>query len=1048
MRSMEKMRILAAAVAATVPAGLVLADISPATVTEPRTFVVSTSGATALGALTRGANTNSNNNPTGEQNGLWRLGVNGYQIGRSTYTFGASSPVQQYISFRDANNSISGENGVRDSDHIVYQYSEVGSINGVLNTVKSGGLFSPFIPTGANPGDLAAQRGPGVPSQSAPLWINGWKQINANQFQIDAAGTVSTTGDNVANSGIGWQPYAGQQQIVGGSGVGQTQNRIGYTDVRSFQVFAVDNVAGVASPSRKPTNLGGNENAQYGIGRKAFNPATGTVGTNFQALANRSEIVGETDNPNDSHIRNETIAIVPFAVAANPGTGLAKLEEADVTWLNGTGRLRNGANFNSVTREIGSGTRNQGANNLNIDPSWAGGERDRRFMGPAPISTFNDAFGNPQPIVDVNGNAVTVNPGDELPPNLDLKGITTNIAAAEQPKEHRVGPQMRFSDKNSGGSGVRPVVVNNRMAITPNLSVGDVGTRGIAGESAAGTDPMRVIGIQWDFQPGEFGANTDYTQPRAEDVLTGRYQQWSAAQAVSIIGQDLNADGFAEALGTVGGDTNPNKPIFNDEIDYAGSAGVHRNWLNNVTGSVATFGSAVTNVTPADAVIAAGFVPQQIMRNVKAFDGGIQSERVLSTVDPDGSGPALSEQALYNALLADVPGSLFRRLNYSDPTLINGNLGTNYTYKIFAEDVAPTVSTPTKAVVITARTALNGDLNNDGVRDLADATDLARAYVASEVLGSVAGTAAIDSTNVTFGSQTLSVADMIVLTDANGSGNVSGTNAAPEFRAVDRDDVIFYLKGTSVDTSSYVNADTGAVVSSPTAQQRREDGVRWGTLKKNTAIDTFNATVQSFVGSSLTQAQADTLKVQKGDVDGDGVVTRFDAAAVDSLVGLNPFALSLDETMRLYNFDPIYAELDDTALVTSVLATGGSAAGVSDFQIVRDEVGALLLDGDTNFSGTVDFDDLLSLAQNYDTTVDRWSLGDFDFNGLVNFDDLLSLAQNYGASALFDGITEIDSSIAASFDADWTRALAVVPEPTTLALAVGAIGLMGRRRRA
>lgn len=453
----RRMIVLSLAAVATTGA-LVQADIVNGNLADPRTYVISTSGATALGALTRGAATNSNNNPTGEQNGLWRLGVNGYQIGRSTYTFGTSSPVQQYLSYRNGSVPINGEGSVRTADHIVYQYSEVGSINGVLNTVKSGGLF---IPNG-----LGNQVGPGTPSQSAPLWINGWKQINATTFQVDGAGTTAGTAG-------GWNPYAGQPASEGG----QLQSRIGYSDVRSFQAFAVDDVTSApASPDRRPRDLAGtgiDDRAQYGIGRSAYNPITGTNGTNFQALANRSVISGETDNPNDSHLRNETLAIVPFAVAANPGTGIVRMEENEVRWLNGMGRLPNGANFNSVTREIGSGTRNQGANNLNIDASWAGGERDRRYLDEGNVG--------PVTTLDTNGNLVTIQKGDELSPAIDLNGVNSSLASSEQPKEHRVGPMIRFSDKNSGGSGVRPVVVNNRMAISPNLSVGDVGDRGIDG---------------------------------------------------------------------------------------------------------------------------------------------------------------------------------------------------------------------------------------------------------------------------------------------------------------------------------------------------------------------------------------------------------------------------------------------------------------------------------------------------------------------------------------------------------------------------------------
>jgi hypothetical protein len=58
------------------------------------------------------------------------------------------------------------------------------------------------------------------------------------------------------------------------------------------------------------------------------------------------------------------------------------------------------------------------------------------------------------------------------------------------------------------------------------------------------------------------------------------------------------------------------------------------------------------------------------------------------------------------------------------------------------------------------------------------------------------------------------------------------------------------------------------------------------------------------------------------------------------------------------------------------------------------------LKGDTNLDLTVNFNDLLALAQNYNGTLKEWSNGDFDLNRNVDFNDLLSLAQNYNATAI------------------------------------------------
>src|SRR5207245_370419 len=54
--------------------------------------------------------------------------------------------------------------------------------------------------------------------------------------------------------------------------------------------------------------------------------------------------------------------------------------------------------------------------------------------------------------------------------------------------------------------------------------------------------------------------------------------------------------------------------------------------------------------------------------------------------------------------------------------------------------------------------------------------------------------------------------------------------------------------------------------------------------------------------------------------------------------------------------------------------------------------------GDTNQDGTVDFTDLLALAQNYGRTNATWSQGDMNYDGKVDFADLLKLGQNFGKS--------------------------------------------------
>jgi hypothetical protein len=116
--------------------------------------------------------------------------------------------------------------------------------------------------------------------------------------------------------------------------------------------------------------------------------------------------------------------------------------------------------------------------------------------------------------------------------------------------------------------------------------------------------------------------------------------------------------------------------------------------------------------------------------------------------------------------------------------------------------------------------------------------------------------------------------------------------------------------------------------------------------------------------------------------------------------------------------------------------------------LVGDILVRATIKGDSDLNGTVNFDDLLTLAQNYNVTgTGEWYTGDFTFDGNVNFDDLLNLAQNYSAVLAIDGQTTGSAFITDSFAGDWALAMSLVPEPTSLATLGMASALISRRRR-
>jgi hypothetical protein len=107
------------------------------------------------------------------------------------------------------------------------------------------------------------------------------------------------------------------------------------------------------------------------------------------------------------------------------------------------------------------------------------------------------------------------------------------------------------------------------------------------------------------------------------------------------------------------------------------------------------------------------------------------------------------------------------------------------------------------------------------------------------------------------------------------------------------------------------------------------------------------------------------------------------------------------------------------------------------------------LAGDATLDGSVDFNDLVKLAQNYNTQVSAtteswWNHGDFTYDGMVDFNDLVKLAQNYNTALPSEAIP----GAPVNFGADLARAFASVPEPSGALLAFfAACGVATTRRR-
>jgi GH25 family lysozyme M1 (1,4-beta-N-acetylmuramidase) len=251
------------------------------------------------------------------------------------------------------------------------------------------------------------------------------------------------------------------------------------------------------------------------------------------------------------------------------------------------------------------------------------------------------------------------------------------------------------------------------------------------------------------------------------------------------------------------------------------------------------------------------------------------------------------------------------------------------------------------------------------------------------------------------------------------------------------------MVNTSTLTMNGGSATTGAVTGNGALLANggnfTADSVRLGTVNLAGGAIHLNSTATSVV-TSLTS----TTETGSFDVGGAKLVVNY--------TGASP----LDSIRAMIERGYASGAWDGPGLRSSDL-TSATAIGFGEANLLLSFVGGTwgginvdgtsiiiskTLKGDTDLSGTVDFDDLLALAQAYNAS-GTWINGDVNYDGTIDFDDLLSVAQNYGATLLASGT--ILASSDASFAADWQMAQSLVPEPVTMIAIVPALLL--RRKR-
>jgi len=242
----------------------------------------------------------------------------------------------------------------------------------------------------------------------------------------------------------------------------------------------------------------------------------------------------------------------------------------------------------------------------------------------------------------------------------------------------------------------------------------------------------------------------------------------------------------------------------------------------------------------------------------------------------------------------------------------------------------------------------------------------------------------------------------------------------------------------------------GAAVTTGTTQ----NGWNWGTAAgKNFAMNTA-AGVVTLSGMQLLDYSFDPISGQNEgiySVGDSGGGTFINTGGAWRLAGIN-FAVTNFYTQPLAP-NPIQASIyNGTGLFVKdqngnfVAATGPQFGYATEIAAYISRIDSVILPGDVNDDGSINFADLLTLAQHYGQTNPSYSQGDVNFDGSVNFTDLLTLAQHYGQSlpggAVAAAATVSDASVGAF------SATGSVPEPSAFTAALLAFVLtLSRRKR-
>ncbi len=729
--------------------------------------------------------------------------------------------------------------------------------------------------------------------------------------------------------------------------------------------------------------------ASAGYGLNSVPASTGNV-PQLAALTADCTTAGlnfNTSEPDADTLYSVTAAWVPVALISNRGTGLEGIKFSEAQYLFTTGRLPNGENIVGATRDAGSGTRNAAMNSLNIDPSWGRGD----------------------------------NLGDKIAlEDSDL-----------------VGPLHQPSNKG-GSSRMEGAVQNNRLA---------VGYTGVAGSSRAARDATRgfyeVLDVCKDVdQNGDplCDCTAGYVRPTIDAILDN---------CDPCTGFQIAGSGSFVVRGNIDANRDPADPMYSTN-GFPLESQATADYLNNILDSIAAFeddpfgGECGTSLMCTTSGLdcttngdcnAGEFcdTPRACSANGDCDSGDFCGQ----VVNSPGQGLAVSfflpaatdcVQDLFFPLNYDINGALNQDLQ--DYTRTENGFGwggdmpafgtanvaglvpiryaqgggaryadgqiTSYVYHNGA-----TYVTIAGGNDLSMRNRIQGDFNEDGARDLNDAAELVKAYIAPRAWQQTAPAIGA-GTGTDRGDMTADNAIPEILGDFDGDGNLT------------KEDLRYFADGLAL-VGGALDRKAGAIAID-TALQAETFAFPWadtnGMIKVPVAAGSF-ADPTFLAPASIADYLGDTGNAYKlGDF-------RGDVAGRNPVAGAQP--LGWDGKIDAADIDYVCANIMDWSNIDQAVFMDLSCDMDGDLDVDADDVTELVVGilgtqiGDVNLDGAKDAADTAIV----DATISAgaagcngnascgWADGDMDCDGDVDADDRAAIGC-LSADADCDGDVDLD----------------------------------------